>query len=636
MKKIILLFLPLYFTLSLSYAQNCLPNSLISLESSKISLRDIQNSINLSSKKNYKEYELETVKQQIDLCTKEMAGRVNLIEDDIKKMSALKKELQPYLKAEGLKTQLEEQNNAKLKIKEELKKDFARIERKGLFAILMKNLPENPSTEVWKNNGRQILLPRAIEYLNGTNIKRITQIDDYSKVKDVIESFTTGSFKEIRNYGKPNYSRNSFLYIVEASVSPVSESVLKNDEVKQFKSMVINLETETNYASLLQAQGIAEQEIKELQGIVNSKMPYILSDNKRSESQQNDYLFAANQEIKKIDERIKEINRKIIERNDIIKKICTSIGVKYNFDNPTASANQAASKIEEIISQNTQKWTNEKENEIAYEITPMPFPIEENPLHDVSQKAMELYKKINIDKGLIKGLEIYTKIEDLQVTESNFKTSTDIYRKVDKIWIYPIPQDNSSYRVAVFAKFKITTEKVLSDAEIEQKTIKQKEEKLKDEREKKEKEIAYTIQKGKDIKKGIRKKNWKEFTSKINVANIQYHYNRNYNLIDLGPRWAEIDEDAGGVGTGVSLGWYWKKANATGVCLTGNLGLAFEWFYAGIDLKAGIGKGSFLAFQPKIGLGVKGVIYCSLGYEFATGSRPCFGLQAGFNIPIRN
>ena len=190
----------------------------------------------------------------------------------------------------------------------------------------------------------------------------------------------------------------------------------------------------------------------------------------------------------------------------------------------------------------------------------------------------------------------------------------------------------------VFAKFKITSEKPRTVSEVEKEKIAQTEKLQEIERQKIEQNKQKQLMVEKEKKRKERQESWNNFFSNIDILNAQYHYNRNYNLIDLGFRWAEIDEDDGygGSGAGASLGWYWKNENKKGICLTANAGIAYKWFYGALDFKTGIGQGSFVAFQPRIGVGINGVIYCTGGYEFATKSRPSFGIQAGLNIPLHS
>ena len=76
----------------------------------------------------------------------------------------------------------------------------------------------------------------------------------------------------------------------------------------------------------------------------------------------------------------------------------------------------------------------------------------------------------------------------------------------------------------------------------------------------------------------------------------------------------------------------WKSNERGGVAIRGNYEWGVSWLHLGIDAKTGIGKGTFLAIQPKVGGILSSVLYADLGIEFSTRGDTTAVFQIGINL----
>lgn len=463
-KRCLLALLFLLIQVKFLFCQDCIPSSPINLLKNKISEKKIQNIIENSHNKTFEQGEVDKVKKNIDYCNSTTAKKLTRVSSEIKTLSSTRKDLITYKDIDALNNRLTELRNTKAKIKHELIDDFRRISRKGLFIVLIENLPDiPPSNNQLIKNAKQILLPHAIEFLNGTYIKRLTKIRDYSSVIDIIESFTHGEMEENSNFNsKPNYARKYFIYTAEISVKHLLDSLKSYNKIGFSDELVINLETQSNFSDLLRAKNVSENDINKIKNNVIPRLAIIRNENIIAKERHDEIIEDVGKKINKIDIDIEKTENKIKDSSKKIQEICNQLNMPFNEKNPLKSAELAMSEVNHSIKELDKLWTTIKEQELFYLETES-FPIEINPIIDISKKAFELHNRINRDKGQTEGLEKYSKIENYELQESISKHQTTIYREIKRIWIFPIPQDNSSFKVLVFANFKITDQKITEE-----------------------------------------------------------------------------------------------------------------------------------------------------------------------------
>lgn len=641
------------------YAQQCTPTTYtFSMDVKQgVSFVNIKNELSKNDTTVFTQNVINTEWNRLLKCNDEFKSELHKIELEINRVSELKKELFVYQDLDALNRQLRDSRSNIEEVKKEVKKETSKVERKGLFAVLIKNLPYIPppiTTLTEKSNS--ILAPYAIEQINGTYIKRLTTTDNFIKVNDAIESMSNGNMKQVLNYSNtPNLEKRYFLYIVEVSVTPVLNSINTYTPDNSIISKVFSFDNNLDVLNDLRNEGVDEEDIERAKFTINERMSSIINENLIIENKHREELKKSNYNISQIEKEIAEINLKISNRSKKIEEICKKVESKFMIEDPNISAYNAKVKIESSIIKLTNSWNDIKEKEYFYKDIPASQLI--NPKEDLSRNVLELFTIINKEQGTIEGVEVYNKIENSTLKENIKKQTISVYRQIDKFWVAIIITDKRFFKIGFFAKFKITNERTLTIEEqlqikakreaIERENEKNREkEKKKEELKSKRKEaIVNTIDATKNFLVAT-----KDFVLAADLLSLQYHIDTNYQLIDIGPRWGKFEEKYAIFG-GASAGWHFDKNNAGGLALTTNftyikkeprirdfladadIDVNMSTYYS-FDARAGLGYNSFLSIEPQVGIcfNKKIMYYFTVGTEIRTNSKARLGFHAGLNF----
>ena len=121
---------------TVNFAQSCIPDSPVEIKKENLSEKNIKEKIEKYDIV-FTEGKVEKVHERMINCNSKFAQDLNGVSDLIEYYSLLRKDIITYRNLEGLKSQLDEQIKSKGKIKDGLKNDFAKKERKGLFIVLI-------------------------------------------------------------------------------------------------------------------------------------------------------------------------------------------------------------------------------------------------------------------------------------------------------------------------------------------------------------------------------------------------------------------------------------------------------------------------------------------------------------------
>lgn len=456
-KKLFLLFTMNFFLLiSNLSSQTCNIESAYTIESRQITEKSILEAIKSSSKE-FDEGYLNSIKINVNKCNAQSAQQIDELNARYNYLTELRKKLITNEDLKKIDAELRQQESKEKGIKNTLKKDFARVEKKALYCVLLKDIENirDMSRPDLNDMGRLALSSKAAEEYIGLYINSLSSIQDYGKINEVIESFTNATIKEQDNKSIVNYGKKYYLYIVEVILTPNENRIETMSRDKSKVPLITNLEISNDYATKLQANGVTEEHIQSIRSFVETKKALTVLKNNEARKKQEAYVKSAVEQLNIISKEVKELQKKISQRSLEIKNICDELKINYDKNNPDYSAELATKKLEEESCNLNQEWISVKEKEIIY-MEATPFTIVHQAVSDISKKTEELYYKISDQYGQIQEVEVYCRIENGSLTEYNEKYEQKVFREVEKIWIYPIPLDGDSYKVAVFAKFKIT------------------------------------------------------------------------------------------------------------------------------------------------------------------------------------
>ncbi len=451
----LLLLLTLLFVTKFHYSQDCIPDSPITLSRPELNKSSLVNLIN-QTKPRFKEEDLNRVMRQIGKCNQQLEIDLQSIENEISNYSLKVQELHRFKDVPSIQKRISDLRAGLKASKEELQKNLKQTSQTGVFAVLLKDIDIYADKNQFIRQAQDGLSPFAIENLNGVNIKRMTEIVNFKPVSDVIESFVSGEMVVKKRFlDQANYEEAHFLYAVQVSVSPLEKKQLQGKKASLAKDvLIVQLDEGRTFESKLISQGVSSEDIE---SIHNSALPYVQlsqEENKNAFQRQQSILSKGKSEIQKIEQDITQAQKDLAERERKIQEFCKENGITYHKHDLDGSAKRALGYFRTKINELDSKWYQLKANEILDKNTHI--TIQGTPSESFAEEGLRLQKSLNKESGTISKTTEKVRIEDFEVTDYEAQKEVEIYREVERIWLYPIPQKGGSFKLTVFAKFLIT------------------------------------------------------------------------------------------------------------------------------------------------------------------------------------
>lgn len=403
----------------------------------------------------YNAADLKKLKDQLAKCNSDVEAQLLAIEQNISNASLKYQEFLAVKDFGSLEKQIKDLEASRALSAKELENNLASTKHSGVFIVLLQNI--NPYTN--KNDlikqAQDALAPQAVSSLNGTQIKRLTEVKDLMEVKDIIESFSGGEMTPAEILAdKQIFTKKIFFYAAKVSVSP-----LKNKEmaIPQGGSgtdiIIIDALNESDYQQTLRQYGIPEDQINDLTARIAAKAQGVNTENDQADRNQINIAQRGEEQIKKIDNQIEELRSKVDGNKARVKEALITLGAPYDENDVVGSIENGIKAQFGVIEQLRQDWNTVKAQEyqwkdVLVEISGDPFPA-------LAAEALRLSKSLNQTYGVVKKSTELVRVEDMIVKDVQNSTATQTFREVERLWIYPIPQDDGTFKLTVVVRFKI-------------------------------------------------------------------------------------------------------------------------------------------------------------------------------------
>lgn len=460
MKRIVLLgaFITLFTSPLLS--QYCTPITQTTLHKDQITRKNIEDILRRFKPENTNQV-VDSLRKEVANCRLDIQIELQKIEDEISRLSLESQDILTNKDVDGIRKQINDAEESREKSKEELQRNLEGISRTGIFAVLIKDVGDIYRNKLeLLNEAKEALSTKAINDLNGTNIKKYASVKNFREVRDVIESLSSG---EARNYNAYyshiNYKQRYFLFVSNVEVRPLSSKVAGNSSSPNPNTLVINILETDRYEDLLTTNGVSEIDLENLSNAVNSaEKQHIRSRNEISEGRYQDVLMEGNKKIKEIEKEIEIARKNLRDKKEEIRIACIEYEVRFEESNINESALRVIGKLEKEIESLQGTWKKIKEREIQYKETSV--PIEGEPAEALATKVFELFKQLKDEYGQFEQKQERIQIEDLNIKKYDKTSVIKVFRDVERIWIFAVPQENTAeqqgfFKVGVFAKFDI-------------------------------------------------------------------------------------------------------------------------------------------------------------------------------------
>ncbi|MBK8193846.1 MAG: hypothetical protein IPK76_11815 [Lewinellaceae bacterium] len=440
----------LLFAFRLS-AQGCLPASPVTADypATETTLQGLFE----RHKPKFSEPEYNVIRRQIEQCNAATDRELDGLVSQMSNLSLKYQQVLAYKDVGGLEKQIRDLEESRKKSRVELEQNLGYVKHTGIFAVLLEGIDpyENKSALIGKANAA--ISPVAAEDLVGAYINRASQVQDYAPVRDVVQSFVGGEAKAEKEYfNQSNFQKNYFLYVVKVGATPLRQKpagAAATDNI-----LVLNLARDSDFRSRLRSKGVSEENITRIERDVLPYLADVQRDNSAADSRQDDILLRGTEEIRRLERELEDARQRLSTRSSKIASICRELGVAYDAKNIDTSVSTALQNLRRQIQDLTAQWSQVKEREIIVKET-RTF-IEGVPARSLAVEALNSCKQLEQGYGKVDRVLQITEVENLEVTRYEANRTLTVYRSPSRLWAYPIPLEDGSFKLAVMAQFKVT------------------------------------------------------------------------------------------------------------------------------------------------------------------------------------
>lgn len=437
-------------------AQRCDPDNAATLSLPSITESNVLQKLQ-AVRPEYNAADVKAIKETLNKCNAEMEAELSRIQTQLSDASLKYQEILSVKDISKLEEQIKARQDSRTQSQAELERNLAGVKHTGIFIVLLQGIDIYADKNELVKQSQDALAPQVVQSLNGTQISRLTSVSNLKEVKDIIQSFTGGDMSIADVLAdKPLYTKKVFLYAAKVNVTP-----LKNKQINTLKlangatARVIDVLNESNWEDELTSIGVSNELISELNMKISGQARRINNENFEADRSQESIAQRGAEEIAKIDEEIKELRSKINIAKQKVQGVLKSLGQSYNENDVAGSIQKALNAQLKIMDNLRQEWNTVKGREYLWK--PALIEINGNPFASMAPEVIRLVKLLNDTYGTIKKSAELTKVEDMIVTDYQAFLKTEAYREVDKIWIYPVGQDDGTFQLTLIARFKINT-----------------------------------------------------------------------------------------------------------------------------------------------------------------------------------
>ena len=179
--------------------------------------------------------------------------------------------------------------------------------------------------------------------------------------------------------------------------------------------------------------------------------------NNNASKREKNIITSGNSNILKIEKKIEELKKIVNSRDDSLRVV---INTHTNIKNDKTDVNGSLKSALNYFDNEIQMIQNEiivtKERELIYDSTDI--TTEGNPEEDIAVNVLSKVNQISATYSKIEKFMEISEISDLVTTKHKSIKQKDIFRTIEKIWIYPVAgNNNNNFKLSIVAKFTISS-----------------------------------------------------------------------------------------------------------------------------------------------------------------------------------
>ncbi|MDZ7400911.1 MAG: SUMF1/EgtB/PvdO family nonheme iron enzyme [candidate division KSB1 bacterium] len=457
MRYILILVAILIITTSL-FSQYYEPLSPLVFDRTSIEKNAISRKI-AATRKLYTPIDIEELKIQIKKNNNAVDNQIALIKNQMTGVFMDKQELLKLVDIKKMEEQIALKEKSRSEIKAQIQQDLANIVYYGLYLVVLNDIDPFASKEQLSSQAEKLLAPIAIEDLNGVFVSSLTVVQDNKLLFDQIKATISGEMGIEKQYiSRIIANRTKFLYLVKVNVAPLKKALAATTPYLPTGSnhVTVNFLTEYDFQARLKLAGIPEAEIKEIEAEVSSAREVVNSSNAMSTRRQQQIMAQGNANLKKVDDEIAELKNSLANRSRLLKEtIEGKTDVIYNSQDIAGCINRALSYFDRKIKELQDQMIAAKEKELILKEM-VNVTAEGKPEEDIAKTAVDVCGQIKQSYSKVEQFIHETEVVNYMLASDKTGSAKDIFREVDKIWLYPVPGSSDNFLLTVVARFKIS------------------------------------------------------------------------------------------------------------------------------------------------------------------------------------
>lgn len=415
------------------------------------------------SKSNCKAREIEEVKEKVSACNRIVDSRILTTETNLFYLELLRKDIENN-ELKGLKTQILDKQDKLNKVKESIWDSISKKNFKGLYLVCIKYKMPYVNTETLSIAAKKLILPHAVEDLNGYFIDSVTTIKNGEVVGDSIEMLSSGSFSiEKVHIGETHPDKKIFIYLVEVSVSHLRST--PSESAKQpspAHENLIELMNDGYSSKKLEKFGLQKNQIEEFNRFKNN-IALIKRQNESEKKRLGKEIKAFGKKIEEIGQDIISLRKKIDKSQDEFDRIFKKLNIscrkeeeckgKLCFESyPDKCIESALTKATEKIHRQERQLTDFKEKKIYFE--KKTIICSGNQKKCVPECVEEMIRQKVSNHSSASQFSEEAKVFNGVLSKFERKQKNELINKFDKFRVLIAPGQKNRFVVMILIKFK--------------------------------------------------------------------------------------------------------------------------------------------------------------------------------------
>ncbi len=413
--------------------------------------------------------EIDELKIEIKKNNNAVDNQIALIKNQMSGVFMDKQELLKLVDIKKMEEQITVKEKSRQEIKNQIQQDLANIVYYGLYLVVLNDIDPFASKEQLSEQAEKLLVPLAIEDLNGVFISSLTIVQENKLLFDQIKAIISGEMGIEKQYiSRAIANRTKFLCLVKVNVAPLKKALAATSAytASTTKHLTLNVLNDYNFQTRLQQAGITDADIKEIDSEVSSARELISSSNNMSTRRQQQIMGLGNANLKKVDDEIAELKNSLANRSRLLKEtIEGKTDVLYNAQDVTGCINKALTYFDRKLKTLQDQMIAVKEKELVAKDL-VNVTAEGKPEEDIAKTAVDVSGQIKQSYSKVEQFIHETEVVNYMLTSDKTGSAKDIFREVDKIWLYPVAGNSDNFLLTLVARFKISGIKEHSPAPV--------------------------------------------------------------------------------------------------------------------------------------------------------------------------